>query len=116
MPQPAPARFDSTDRNALHTSLATALGPALTLGVLIVGYALSARVCHANIRTLMAVCVVFGALGSVAAATTLVRITRGAPEHSAIQGLRQMAIGLQVFCLLVMLAYGVALATVAPCG
>jgi hypothetical protein len=116
MPQPAPPRFDAADRRALHGSLLTALGPTLVFAVLTVGYALSAHVCQPNMRTIMALCVALGAIGSIAAAWWLVQLARAAPDHAANRRLRPAAIGLQVFCLLVILAYGIALTTMTPCG
>jgi vacuolar-type H+-ATPase subunit I/STV1 len=116
MPQPAPARFDAADRRALRASLLTAFGPALAFSVLVLGYALSAHVCQPNIRTLIVICIAFGALGCATSARALLRLAPAAPDHTANRRLRAAAIGLQIFSLLVMAGFGIALATVTPCG
>jgi hypothetical protein len=116
MPQPAPARFDASDRRGLRASLLTAVGPTFALAVLVIGYALSAHVCQRNMRALMIVNVLFGAIATAASARSLVRLAHGGSDHAAIRRLRPAAIALQVFCLLVIAAFGIALATVAPCG
>jgi hypothetical protein len=96
--------------------LLTAFGPTLALSVLVLSYALSAHACQPNIRTLIVVCIAFGALGCVTSVRALARLTRAAPDRGANRRLRSAAIGLQVFCLLVMAGFGIALATVIPCG
>jgi hypothetical protein len=81
-----------------------------------IGYALSAHVCQPNMRTLIVVIVSLGAIGTGASLWSLVRLARAGSDHGANRRLRPASIALQVFCLLVIAAYGIALATVAPCG
>jgi hypothetical protein len=114
VPQPAPARFDLSARNALATSLLAATGPALTLTVLLAGYALSARVCATGIRWWMAGCIALAVCGTLASALRLARRVESSQPQST-RTLRPAMIGLQVFCVLVMAAFGIALTTVVRC-
>lgn len=114
MPQPAPARFDASSRRAVVATLLAATGPTLALGSLIGVYALSARECAPHVRWVIAGCIALGALVTLGSAGLLARAPTG-PEPRAVRPLRPAAIGLQLFCVLVMVGFGIALATVAPC-
>jgi hypothetical protein len=115
MPQPAPARFDAKDRRNVRASLLGALGPTIALTTLIVGYALSARACHGSTRALIGVCIGFGGIAVIVSASSLFRARRSASEHAPNRSLWPAAIALQIFCLLVLGGYGIALAMVSGC-
>jgi hypothetical protein len=117
MPRPAPARFDRSDRVALRLSLWTSLGPLVTLGVLLAGYALSRRDCEPGIRWLIGGCLAAAALGCGSALFALWRAERSSlPLPAAGRRLSAAAIGLQGFCLLVLLGFAIVLRLRVNCG
>jgi hypothetical protein len=116
MPLPAPNVFDASDRRALRISLLGALGPLLTFAVLVTGYALSARACVGWARPLTEVGIGIGLLGSALAAFQLIRASAAEGGKLAGKPLRLAALGLQLFCLCVIVGYAIALATEPSCG
>jgi hypothetical protein len=116
MPQPAPARFDASDQRALRASLLAALGPLLTLGTLLAGYALSARVCETDNRRWIGALIALAVFGSACAIVALVRQRRGAGDASA--GLRLVlstGLALAGFCLCILLGFTLTLTTAVRC-
>jgi hypothetical protein len=107
---PAPEQFDAQDRSAFRASMLAALGPLLTFGVLIVSYALSARVCQAWARPVIWAAIALAAAGSGAALQQLRRERAGLSFS-----LRLAAIGLQAFCLCVLVAFAIASTTAVHC-
>ena len=114
MPQPAPAEYTLSDRRALRASLAIAFGPLATLGVLVAGYALSARVCTSPMRAVIGVCVALAIAGCGACVWTLWRARREPP--AAVQRLHDAAIGLLLFCVFVLCGFAIALASWEHCA
>ena len=117
MPQPAPERFTETDRRTLNVSFWTALGPFVTMSALVAGYALSARSCEWPARVWIAVTLGCAAAGCGAAGFALSRLRSSVPAPAlAAQRLLFGAQSLQVFCLLVVIAFAVALGVRVTCG
>jgi hypothetical protein len=114
MAQPAPARFDADDRLALRAGFFSALGPLLTLGALITGYALSARVCGAGAFPALVATIVVAGLGCAVAAWGLWVFP--AANGGKMKSLRLASCGLQLFCLCVMIGYAFVLGTDPHCG
>jgi hypothetical protein len=114
MPQPAPARFDGPARRAVVTSLLSATGPTLTMSVLVGGYALSTRACVPSMRWWVAGIIAAAFLGTLASTVFLIARSDDA-EPRASQTLRPAAVGIQIFCMLVLIAFSVALATAVRC-
>jgi hypothetical protein len=112
MPQPAPARFDDASRHGLRVSLATSLGPFVTMAVLIAGYALSARGC--SVRPVIGGCIALAALGCAGSIYVLSRAERS-PVPLAARRFRTAAIGLQLFSLCVLAAFGLVTVLLVPC-
>jgi hypothetical protein len=84
------------------------------MSVLVGGYALSTRACVPSTRWWVAGIIAAAFLGTLA--STVFLIARSDPtEPRASHTLRPAAVGIQVFCLLVLIAFSVALATVVRC-
>ncbi|HKP62883.1 MAG TPA: hypothetical protein VJV78_39380 [Polyangiales bacterium] len=117
MPQPAPERFTESDRRTLSVSFWTALGPFVTMAALVVGYALSARSCQWPARVWIAVTLGCAGAGCGAASFALSRLRGSAPAPAlAAQRLLLGAQSLQMFCLLVVIAFAIALGVRVTCG
>ncbi len=114
MPQPAPARFDASDRSAVVSFLLAATGPSLTLATLVGGYALSAHACAPYVRGSIAAAIGLSAALTLLSTLVLARRSKAA-EPAASRTLRPAVLGIQLFCVLVMAAFGVAFATVVRC-
>jgi hypothetical protein len=94
MSLPAPARFDSTARRIVRAAAYAALGPLLTIAVLVAAYAFSARACAGGARLAIALSIALGMLGC---AVSIAGLARGAAADGGdplSPGLRAAALGL----------------------
>lgn len=115
MPLPAPARFDATARRIVLATAYGSLGPLLTMTVLVASYALSARACVNAARVGIALAIALGMLGCAVSVWGLGRAAAdgGDPVSPALRG---AALGLQLFCLCVLVAFAIAFGTEPSCG
>jgi hypothetical protein len=110
MPKPAPASFDAHDRQTLHASVLTALGPTLAMVVLMAGYSLS---CQAANRPWIAAIIALGIAVCSGALLVLARALNRA--RASLRFLVWMGIALEAFSVCVLLGFVLSMWTEVRC-